>query len=75
LPTAWPTGHAKGLRARGGFELSINWKDGELERATICALVDGPCKVAYCDMEAVLDMKAGAAITLDRALQVISERS
>jgi len=44
LPSAWKTGVAKGLRARGGFELSISWADGELDRATIHALVDGPCK-------------------------------
>ncbi len=47
LPKAWPNGSVKGLRARGGFALDIQWKDHKLVNATVHALVGGPCRLCH----------------------------
>ncbi|MFC1739396.1 glycoside hydrolase family 95-like protein [Planctomycetota bacterium] len=45
LPKAWLTGHVKGLRARGGFEVDIAWRNGQLTQARIKSLIGSDCRI------------------------------
>jgi alpha-L-fucosidase 2 len=69
LPKAWPTGSVRGLRARGGYEVDIAWKNGKLAQAVIRAGAGGPCKVRYGDTVVAPEIKAGGSVRLDGALK------
>ncbi|MCB8933503.1 MAG: glycoside hydrolase family 95 protein [Chthonomonadaceae bacterium] len=45
LPTSWPKGSVRGLKARGGFEVSIEWDEGRLKSAEIRSKVGGNCRI------------------------------
>ena len=45
LPYAWKEGQIKGLRARGGFGVDMNWEDHRLASARITADAGGLCTV------------------------------
>lgn len=45
LPDAWKTGAVKGLKARGNFEVAINWKLNRLVQAQIISNEGGACAV------------------------------
>jgi len=45
LPDGWRSGEVLGLRARGGYEVGLTWKDGRLSRATMVASAGRPCRV------------------------------
>jgi len=47
VPIVWSNGFVKGLRARGGFEVDITWRNGKLVEAKVRALRDGSAKLRY----------------------------
>ncbi|MFC2129182.1 glycoside hydrolase N-terminal domain-containing protein [Bacteroidota bacterium] len=59
LPDAWETGYVEGLRARGGIEVDMYWKEHKLTRAVLKPKHDMLVKVVYDGVEEELDLKAG----------------
>lgn len=60
LPPQWEKGHVKGLRAKGGFGVDIEWSEGKLRTAVITSDMGGECRLrtngvvsVVCDGETV----------------------
>ncbi len=70
LPTAWPTGSVQGLRARGGFEVAMEWREGRLVSATVRSTAGRACKVRYGGRAFDLRLRPGRRVRLGSSLQV-----
>jgi alpha-L-fucosidase 2 len=67
LPRAWPAGSVSGVRARGGFELDIAWRDGTLHRATLRSASGGIAQVRYREGLRRVRVRKGVPVTLTAA--------
>ncbi len=45
LPDVWKTGSIFGIKARGGFVMDIEWKEGRLTKLKVYSSVGGNCKI------------------------------
>ena len=67
LPRAWATGSARGLRARGGFEFDIAWRDGVLQDVVMRGTPGGVAQVRYRDVLRRVKVRKGVSVTLSAA--------
>ena len=68
LSSSWTEGSVSGLRARGGCEVSIQWKDGKLQSAEIRSQPGGLRKIRSGNRTATLSFKPGEVIRLNAEL-------
>jgi alpha-L-fucosidase 2 len=45
LPPEWPSGSVTGLRARGGFGVDLDWRNGQVTRGLITSDLGAVCRV------------------------------
>ena len=70
LPAEWPAGKITGLRARGGYEVSVEWQDGKLVAATVKNVCgDGKTPVRYGNKLVQPALQPGESRRFDAKLQ------
>ncbi len=75
LPAAWPSGSVRGLCARGGFDVSMEWSGGKLASAEIRSKLGGECALRYRDRTATLKTTAGRPYLLRGDLSLAERRA
>ncbi|MCW0481322.1 glycoside hydrolase family 95 protein [Gaoshiqia sediminis] len=45
LPSKWPDGIVKGLRARGGFTIDLRWENSRVKELTLHSSIGGNCRL------------------------------
>ena len=61
-PMEWNNGSVSGLCARGGYEVSFEWKDGKVRSAEIKAKHSGSVTLLYNNQRKTLKLKAGQTL-------------
>ena len=66
LPQEWSNGEVSGLRARGGFEVSIRWQSGKVVESVIknCGPKDAQVTVTYNGKQEVININKGKTKTV-----------
>lgn len=64
LPSAWPTGHITGLRARGAVGVDVRWTGGKLTEAVLTANADGRHTVVHGGQTLEVTLKKGQSARL-----------
>ena len=71
LPDALPEGRISGVCARGGFELSFDWKNGELQNIEVLSKAGETCKLRYKNRSIDLKTEKGKTYKFNSKLKKI----
>jgi alpha-L-fucosidase 2 len=65
LPDAWESGSVKGICARGGYEISMEWTQKTLKTLVIYAKADGKTTLICGDKKKEVNLKKGQKMEID----------
>ena len=65
LPDAWESGSAKGICARGGFDVSMEWNNKTLKKLSILAKVSGKTMLYFGSEKKEIALKKGEVFNLN----------
>lgn len=65
LPDAWETGSVKGICARGGFEIAMEWENKILKKVTIFSKIGGKTNLISGDKKQNVTLKKGESLEIN----------
>ncbi|MBO9681088.1 MAG: hypothetical protein J7502_00205 [Flavisolibacter sp.] len=65
LPDVWENGSVKGICARGGFELSFEWKNKTIAKTTVYARSNGRTTLVHGNKQKTIALRKGQRITVN----------
>ncbi|SHG62548.1 glycoside hydrolase family 95 protein [Flavobacterium defluvii] len=65
LPDAWAEGSVKGICARGGFEIEMNWNNKNITQAVISSKTGGKTTLVFGDYRKEIILKKGDSIEIN----------
>lgn len=71
IPEEWPEGEVKGLKARGGFEVSMSWSGGKLIRCRILSNSGSDLVVRYSGKNFMMKTEPGKVYDLNYELKSV----
>jgi alpha-L-fucosidase 2 len=71
LPKAWPNGSIKGLKARGNFEVNIDWNNGSVKEIEIKSLDGAPLTLVYKDRKVQQSTERDKIYKFDSNLKLV----
>jgi alpha-L-fucosidase 2 len=64
LPDVWESGSVKGICARGGFEVSLDWSNGTVKKLTVFSKKGGRTTLIAGDKAKIVNLTAGQKLAI-----------
>lgn len=65
LPDAWESGSITGIRARGGYEVALEWENAQLKKTVITATVSGNPTLIYNGKQKEITLQQGQTLEVE----------